>query len=73
MSGRYLLDTNVAILILNQEIAVEARRGSEADEYDVACHVRREHMTKAHEADRIDHSGGEGQDHQGRQQLVLRV
>jgi tRNA(fMet)-specific endonuclease VapC len=28
MSGRYLLDTNVAIRILNQDIAVEARRGS---------------------------------------------
>ena len=28
MSGRYLLDTNVSIRILNQEVAVEARRGS---------------------------------------------
>jgi len=28
MSGRYLLETSVAIRILNQEVAVEARRGS---------------------------------------------
>jgi tRNA(fMet)-specific endonuclease VapC len=31
MSGRYLLDTNVAIRILNQDIAVAARRGSELE------------------------------------------
>ncbi|HVR11803.1 MAG TPA: PIN domain-containing protein [Thermoanaerobaculia bacterium] len=28
MNGRYLLDSNVAILILNQEVDLEARRGA---------------------------------------------
>jgi tRNA(fMet)-specific endonuclease VapC len=31
MSGRYLLDTNVAIRLLNQEIAITSRRGSDLE------------------------------------------
>lgn len=33
MSGRYLLDTNVAIRILNQEVDLEARRSSGLEAY----------------------------------------
>jgi tRNA(fMet)-specific endonuclease VapC len=33
MSGRYLLDTNVAIRILNNELDLEARRGEEPEAF----------------------------------------
>ena len=33
MNGRYLLDTNVAIRILNQDIDLEAHRGSELEAF----------------------------------------
>lgn len=33
MSGRYLLDTNVAIRILNQEVDLEARRGEGSETF----------------------------------------